>query len=839
MSLSKIFIRPVTFRATEDATEPSSVASVNVTGGLVIKKSTYIAENLVTGGTATFTSGVKISEDLDMSSKNIKNVADPVDVSDAVNKSYFDAKTYNPVQSHITSVGTLSQLSVSGRALFTDTTDTISPINGGSALFSGGIGVKSTLWVGGTQGIKMSNTVGPVITKDVNRFSTGLYTNTGSSGLFYESGDLVTLATMNLGSSVFNGVQFAGYNSDSTLTSWMTIWSYNGTVSIKGTTDSTSSITGVLQVAGGVGVGGSIYTGSDLASRFLKSTYNVINSNFICISSQTAVNGVGTGIYFHSSNQITVFPKAAFLFERTGTNGLGNLHYVTRTGTDQSLVTIADSKFQILSTGEVIITSTTDSTSTTSGALQIKGGAGIGKILTVAKQINIGDAIDSTTAIRNFNLMSSDAVLRIWRPTADPSVELITGTVTTNPGDSSNSHWDFFVSNPNKSFTIRDRSSGVNRNRLTIGSDGNVLISSTTDSSSLTTGALQVSGGVGLGGSISIGKSWRMFGATSGSVSIAAPATVTSYSLILPSTVAPANNYALVSDISGNLSWSQMITANPSFTTASITSSTNSTSTTSGALQVTGGVGVGGSLYAGNMFIGTNAVATQAYVTGFGYITSSALTPYLTSATAASTTYLTSSSAATYQPVITAGTGLTKSGNTLSVNAAQTQITSVGTLTGLTSSGTVSITSGTVSNSTISGALQVTGGVGVGGSVYAGNMFIGTNAVATQAYVTGLGYITSSALTPYLTSATAASTYLTTSSAASTYLTTSSASSTYQPIITAGTGLTKTGNTLSVNAAQTQITSVGTLTGLTSSGTVSITSTTDSLSTASGALQVA
>jgi len=126
-------------------------------------------------------------------------------------------------------------------------------------------------------------------------------------------------------------------------------------------------------------------------------------------------------------------------------------------------------------------------------------------------------------------------------------------------------------------------------------------------------------------------------------------------------------------------------------------------------------------------------------------------------------------------------------------------------------------------------------------------MFIGTDAVATQAYVTGLGYITSSALTPYLTSATAASTYLTTataastylttSSASSTYLTTSSASSTYQPIITAGTGLTKSGNTLSVNAAQTQITSVGTLTGLTSSGIVNVTNTTASTTT-TGAFQV-
>ena len=136
--------------------------------------------------------------------------------------------------------------------------------------------------------------------------------------------------------------------------------------------------------------------------------------------------------------------------------------------------------------------------------------------------------------------------------------------------------------------------------------------------------------------------------------------------------------------------------------------------------------------------------------------------------------------------------------------------------------GTVSVLPATVSNSTTSGALQVIGGVGVGGSLYAGNMFIGTNAVATQAYVTGLGYITSSALTPYLTTSSAASTYLTSSTAASTYLTSSSASSTYQPIITAGTGLTKTGNTLSVNAAQTQITSVGTLTSLTTSGIITV-----------------
>lgn len=55
---------------------------------------------------------------------------------------------------------------------------------------------------------------------------------------------------------------------------------------------------------------------------------------------------------------------------------------------------------------------------------------------------------------------------------------------------------------------------------------------------------------------------------------------------------------------------------------------------------------------------------------------------------------------------------------------------------------------------------------------------IDLSAYATQSYVTSQGFITSAALTPYLTSATAASTYQTISGMSS-YLTTSAASSTY------------------------------------------------------------
>jgi hypothetical protein len=94
--------------------------------------------------------------------------------------------------------------------------------------------------------------------------------------------------------------------------------------------------------------------------------------------------------------------------------------------------------------------------------------------------------------------------------------------------------------------------------------------------------------------------------------------------------------------------------------------------------------------------IDLSSYATQSFVTSQGYITVSALTPYLTSATAATT----------YYPL---------------TNPA-----------------------GYITSSALTG-------------------------YATQSWVTSQGYITASALSPYLTSATAASTYLTIANAATTY----------------------------------------------------------------------
>lgn len=118
-----------------------------------------------------------------------------------------------------------------------------------------------------------------------------------------------------------------------------------------------------------------------------------------------------------------------------------------------------------------------------------------------------------------------------------------------------------------------------------------------------------------------------------------------------------------------------------------ITNGVQSNSVGSGALQVTGGISTSNNIYVAGIVSCATAPTIGNHLVNKTYADS------LT---------------------VTAGTGLTRTGTVLSVNAAQTEITSLGTLTGLTSSGVVSITAvGT-------GALQVAGGISCNGGLIAG-----------------------------------------------------------------------------------------------------------------------
>jgi hypothetical protein len=188
--------------------------------------------------------------------------------------------------------------------------------------------------------------------------------------------------------------------------------------------------------------------------------------------------------------------------------------------------------------------------------------------------------------------------------------------------------------------------SGVLSNALTVvGTSGQILLPLSIDSTTASTGALVVTGGVGIGSTLTVGGTSNHLG---------------------------ASNFSGITKV---------------------LSATASTSTTNGALVVTGGTGIGGNLNVGgdcNVIGNINA----------GYITGNII------------------------------------GNVSSV------VTSVGTLASLTVTGTIQGTSGIIyanagiaSTSTTTGTIVVGsfGGVGVGGNVYVGqNISSAANITATN-----------------------------------------------------------------------------------------------------------
>ena len=246
---------------------------------------------------------------------------------------------------------------------------------------------------------------------------------------------------------------------------------------------------------------------------------------------------------------------------------------------------------------------------------------------------------------------------------------------------------------------------------------------------------------------------------------------------ILPSDTPGSGTSVLQSDTSGNLTWVAMtasgggagtvatpgaqyqiagyysgsgasVTGSSSFTNdtsnniVSITHITSSISTTSGALVVTGGVGIGGSLYAGALskFSDHVEIKTQKelrlYNSGDTFYTALKAGAV---ASSSKTFTLPINYGSTGQFLYTTDTSGTMAWrddpiqvNSASINqvayysSAGSSVYGSSTFTNDTSTNKVSITHTTASGSTTSGALVVSGGVGIGGSLYVGTGNVST-----------------------------------------------------------------------------------------------------------------
>jgi len=188
----------------------------------------------------------------------------------------------------------------------------------------------------------------------------------------------------------------------------------------------------------------------------------------------------------------------------------------------------------------------------------------------------------------------------------------------------------------------------------------------TTNATSTATGALQVSGGAGIGQDLYVGGT--IYGTVQGTNVSGTVGNSNSTDNILVNTVLSNTNYylALADDLNGNyasinadslLSY-DTTTSKISTKKLAVTDTTASTSTSTGALTVNGGAGIAGSMYVGGTVTATNVyVGPWAVNTGSGSVAvqyfGSSLGPVTTINLTTGTTATISSNVVTIQTVNT------------------------------------------------------------------------------------------------------------------------------------------------------------------------------------------
>jgi hypothetical protein len=381
------------------------------------------------------------------------------------------------------------------------------------------------------------------------------------------------------------------FSIDTATTNRMTIGSTK--VGVLQTTASTSTTTGALTVAGGVGIAGNLYVGA--ASSFIGDiAVNSADGNLAGFISTTGQASV--------SNRIRIY----------GSRGSGGITFATNVSSTPT------DRMAIARDGVVSILSDISSTSTTTGSLVVTGGIGAsGSVNCTNLKVNASaglanylntnvGGLSSTTNLNpgitvfestgfaygmDLGFSGATARTRVFYP------DTAAFAVATHPGSTSPSAQSSFTE------------------RLTVSGAGVVNITATTASSNSTSGALTVAGGVGVAGNIYSGG--IIGNSVSGTVSLnlanflrPSLATTNNCNIAIGTAISTRNaaflNFTNQGGAGSTDNWATMgvwgVTGELRVLgTGQVyaTSTTASSSTTTGALRVDGGAGIAGQVNIG------------------------------------------------------------------------------------------------------------------------------------------------------------------------------------------------------------------------------------------------
>ena len=471
--------------------------------------------------------------------------------------------------------------------------------------------------------------------------------------------------------------------------------------------------------------------------------YNEFDTFYIV---NTGVIKVLPGVDISITNENSVYPGGGDVT----VNNTSTLETVTRRGS--------------ITTSTIKINNNTPTTSTNSGALTVSGGVGIGNNLAVGGIVYIGTGTGTVAGDENLiRPTATDSFLNLKGGGGYSKVTVgnshlwltsgLTSPIIFSTNATSRTSGGFEVMRITSDYMVGIGTS-VPTSKLTV--DGTVLISgittstNSTSATNTTTGALQIAGGAGIGKKLYVGEeiysrgnlvlttdTLGLFGVSK----IIAGTGIGVNPTIGTGTVTISNLGVLQLETTGtgiNLSTStgsvvisitdtlQSVSERGSITDRSIniTNDTASTSSLTGALVVTGGVGISGSVYANGIYDTNNRVLTSVYpISGNGIAVDAVSNTNGSSTFAINNTGVLSISPGTGTFVSTA-TGDIVIWNSLNLQDVTSQ--------GSTTDQPIRISNLTVSNSTDTGALIVDGGAGVGGSLYVkGNVYTDGKPVLT------------------------------------------------------------------------------------------------------------
>ncbi len=531
------------------------------------------------------------------------------------------------------------------------------------------------------------------------------------------------------------------------------------------TTASTSSTTGALTVAGGVGIAGDTYTAGGLiftgASKRISGDFsNATESSRLSFLSSTVnghtivdaiPNGTANQAAFCAYSNSDKNNSSVIRLLANGTTNVQIRSSKTGSGSYLPLVffTSEINRLQISAAGDVSISNTTASTSSTSGALVVSGGVGIAGDTFIGGNLSLsgtskritGDFSNST--ISNRVLVQTSSANSVTRFDVIPS-----GTGTTanigafNNSDPTNASWA----------RVTATASDV-RLESTISGTGTYL-----PLALYTAGTqkvhIQPGGEVGIGG-VNTGAYGKLGTIGTGYVANYVQSTDAS------GVIAALISYSSVDGRAGCVSnhpFSIISNNTPRILVGAagdvaVSNTTASTSSATGALTVSGGLGVGGAINSGGSVtarsginsLGTDVNSVTQTLTGaFNYFSTPTYSGVVQThyGTGVGGNYSANVPFANLGQVLFQNTGkgsVNTNGATLVIGC------NGGESITIPASGVVTVNNSTASTSTTTGALVVTGGLGVGGAVHASSFTgNGQNLTGIQGRLLGVRVFTSS-----------------------------------------------------------------------------------------------